>query len=121
MLSEDSEMLIYKPKGRAREYAKLALNLYSQCGHGCTYCWDKDKEGYGAVKLGKAGKRVRVDIKSSFMNVIFTGPSCGVKGEDTNGNSRKLGFSLLTQKNYLFDKLKQGWQKNARQPKKAVK
>jgi DNA repair photolyase len=31
--------LIYEPKGRAKEYAPLALNLYTQCGHGCLYCY----------------------------------------------------------------------------------
>ncbi len=31
--------LIYEPKGRAREYAALALNIYRGCDHGCTYCY----------------------------------------------------------------------------------
>ena len=31
--------LIYTPKGRAREYAALACNVYKGCGHGCTYCY----------------------------------------------------------------------------------
>ena len=30
---------IYKPAGRAAEYAPLAVNLYTGCGHACTYCW----------------------------------------------------------------------------------
>jgi len=30
---------IYKPKGRALEYAPLACNLYRGCGHKCTYCY----------------------------------------------------------------------------------
>jgi len=32
-------MVIYEPKGRAREYSPLALNIYSGCGHGCKYCY----------------------------------------------------------------------------------
>lgn len=30
---------IYKPKGKALEYAKLAVNLYSGCSNGCIYCY----------------------------------------------------------------------------------
>lgn len=31
--------VIYTPKGKAREYSPLALNLYLQCIHGCKYCY----------------------------------------------------------------------------------
>jgi len=31
--------VIYEPRGRAREYSPLAVNLYSGCNHGCTYCY----------------------------------------------------------------------------------
>lgn len=30
---------IYEPKGRAKEYCDLALNIYDSCDHGCTYCY----------------------------------------------------------------------------------
>ena len=31
--------LIYEPKGKAREYSPLALNVYSGgCDHACRYC-----------------------------------------------------------------------------------
>lgn len=30
---------IYVPKGRAREYAALAINLFMGCSHGCVYCF----------------------------------------------------------------------------------
>lgn len=30
---------IYQPKGKAREYADWALNLYKGCDHGCKYCF----------------------------------------------------------------------------------
>jgi len=32
-------MIIYEPRGRAREYAPLALNIYRGCSHGCIYCY----------------------------------------------------------------------------------
>lgn len=31
--------VIYEPKGRAREYAALACNLFRGCPHGCKYCF----------------------------------------------------------------------------------
>lgn len=31
--------MIYEPKGKAREYSPLALNLYMGCNHGCKYCY----------------------------------------------------------------------------------
>jgi len=31
--------LIYEPSGMAREYSPYALNLYTQCPHGCLYCY----------------------------------------------------------------------------------
>ena len=31
--------VIYEPKGKAREYSPLAVNLYTGCEHGCDYCY----------------------------------------------------------------------------------
>lgn len=31
--------VIYEPKGKAREYSPLALNIYEGCSHGCIYCY----------------------------------------------------------------------------------
>ena len=31
--------LIYEPRGRAREYAGLACNIYRGCDHACEYCY----------------------------------------------------------------------------------
>lgn len=32
-------MIIYEPKGKAREYSPLACNLYKGCSHACSYCY----------------------------------------------------------------------------------
>jgi len=34
--------IVYEPKGRAAEYAKLAANGYVRCNHGCRYCFNQD-------------------------------------------------------------------------------
>jgi DNA repair photolyase len=31
--------LIYEPRGKAREYSPLALNIYKNCDHQCKYCY----------------------------------------------------------------------------------
>ena len=45
--------VIYEPKGKAREYSPLALNLYLDCSHGCKYCYApailRKGEGYYKV------------------------------------------------------------------------
>ena len=41
--------VIYEPRGKAGEYAPLALNLYRGCLHGCTYCFAP-----GATRIDRA-------------------------------------------------------------------
>jgi len=31
--------IIYEPRGKAKEYADLAVNIYTGCAHGCKYCY----------------------------------------------------------------------------------
>lgn len=51
---------IYEPKGRALEYAPLALNLYTGCVHGCKYCFapgclHKTREQFHAAASPRPG------------------------------------------------------------------
>ena len=36
------KQVIYETKGRAREFNELAINLFTGCGHACTYCYGAD-------------------------------------------------------------------------------
>lgn len=61
---------IYKPSGRAGEYAKYALNIYNGCSHGCTYCFApsicrKDKVSFTEIKPTKnVLNRLREQLKN---------------------------------------------------------
>lgn len=63
--------VIYRPEGKAREYADLALNIYKGCTHGCLYCFGPaathcKKEAYFAAANPKKDilKKVKRQCKS---------------------------------------------------------
>lgn len=35
---------IYEPAGRAYEYGELAVNIYTGCNHGCSYCYARKQK-----------------------------------------------------------------------------
>lgn len=52
--------VIYEPKGKAREYSPLALNLYLGCSHECKYCYapsalQKTRESYFGIPQPRKG------------------------------------------------------------------
>lgn len=47
---------IYVPKGKAREYADYACNLYNGCSNKCTYCYNNCSRNSGVV----GGENVRL-------------------------------------------------------------
>lgn len=51
---------IYKPKGKAAEYGKYALNIYTGCSHGCTFCFSPS---------------VLRKVKDEFHNNVFIRPN----------------------------------------------
>lgn len=74
---------IYEPKARAKEYGDLAINIYTGCNHGCTYCfaekmanrWGKDftkvEPRKGVVEAVKA-QLEREHITDKLIHLCFT-------------------------------------------------
>lgn len=82
---------IYIPRGRAKEYASLALNIYNGCDHGCIYCYaplalKRERQQFHGQVTPKVDiiQRVSKDIaklastgQSSSVLLCFTGdPYC---------------------------------------------
>lgn len=64
--------VIYGPRGKAGEYASLALNLYRGCSHGCTYCFAPkstfiDREKYHDPAFIKPRRDILEDLQVQAM------------------------------------------------------
>lgn len=51
---------LYEPKGRAKEYGDLAINIYTGCPHRCYYCFapsvlHKDRETFHSIVEPRSG------------------------------------------------------------------
>ena len=55
--------LIYEPRGKAREYSSLALNIFSGCPHGCVYC-------FGPAALRKKDYFESLQPKANLLNTL---------------------------------------------------
>lgn len=67
--------VIYEPAGQAREYSELALNLYSGCSHGCSYCYApsclrKSREDFSSHSAARKDilNKVQKDLIEMAMN-----------------------------------------------------
>jgi DNA repair photolyase len=76
-LSLKSCHIIYTPKGRAREYAPLACNVYRGCDHRCEYCYApsatrRAREDFQAVATRGPGflRKVQLDAAKYQANGV---------------------------------------------------
>ena len=96
--------VIYEPKGRAREYSPLALNIYKGCDHDCSYCYIKTMpfsmgDNTAPVPMKNLLDNLRKDMKVCPKDVqvllSFIGdPYC--KANDTQKVTRQVLEILCT-------------------------
>ncbi|MHC1772970.1 MAG: radical SAM protein [Flexilinea sp.] len=57
---------IYQPKGKAGEYAGLAINIYTGCPHGCTYCYVP-----AILRVSREAFRANVAPRAGIVNAVY--------------------------------------------------
>jgi DNA repair photolyase len=90
--------LIYTPKGKAREYSPLALNIYSGCDHQCEYCYVRKSPYMSGPEIPVPRKDILTGLKKELESrppitdqvlLSFTGdPYC--KAEEKYGITRQV-------------------------------
>lgn len=81
---------IYEPKGKAREYCELALNLYDGCPHGCVYCYvpgilrKSREEFFFAQPRIEAVRQLRKEVHKYKGRTVFLCFSCDPYPYDHN-------------------------------------
>ena len=100
--------VIYEPRGKAREYSPLALNLYMGCTHRCKYCYapsciQKSRENYFKVPeprknvLENLEKQLKKEIPKEQVLLSFVG-DVYCETADSNKLTRKVLEMLLDYK-----------------------
>ena len=77
--------VIYKPKGRALEYAPLAANLYAGCSHACEYCY-----AYGAVFRKKDDFHENIRVRKDVLRALEKNAT------KLSGDKRRVLLSFTT-------------------------
>lgn len=86
-------MLIYEPKGQAREYSSLAMNLYRGCGHKCAYCYVPN-----VIRMDRTQFNTSATLRSCVNKSSITSAS-----KKFSGDARQVMMSFTTDPYHPFD------------------
>lgn len=120
--------IIYEPKGRAREYSSLAVNLYNGCMHGCLYCYAprclrRDKSIYHKEVTVKQNilkkiekdlirlKKQDVDVKDKVLFCFTCDP---YQGDEMSNSTTRKALELFRKYDVPFQVLTKGGLKAVR-------
>jgi len=118
--------VIYQPRGAAREYSELALNLYSGCPNGCLYCYvpaclKKQKEDFHANMASRKAiinliQRDLIEMKEAKdgRTVLLCFTCDPYPGECEDNRTTQEALELFKAYNQPFQLLTKGGMKAAR-------
>lgn len=117
-------MVIYEPKGKAREYAPLAVNLYRGCSHGCTYCYapaatrtDRDEFHNRACPRRDVLRQLTTDAKrfrGDQRRILFSFTSDAYQPIETELGLTRRALEILAEQGLLVTVLTKGGLRAAR-------
>jgi len=66
---------IYEPRTRAKEYADIALNIYTGCNHGCIYCYAPNvlHKSHTDFEQVQPRKNIVESVKSQLIREDYAG------------------------------------------------
>ena len=110
--------IIYEPKGRAAEYAPLAVNLYGGCSHGCRYCFGpgalrKKRATFNnniqpkkdaLIRVRKDAERLRGDEREILMSIV----SDPYQPADHESKNTRNAIKILIENDLTFTILTKG-------------
>jgi len=110
--------VIYEPRGRAREYSPLSLNLYNGCSHACRYCYvpavcKKHPEMFHAQVsprkdiLGKIEKDCK-EIRGEDAQVLFCFTSDPYQEAEKRHGLTQQAIEIFRENNVSFQVLTKG-------------